>query len=166
MSTSNSHNAFADILTSAELSSNAFLQNLQRKYPDEVEHTDLSYLSHIYTKLSKADILWRNDTENIKSVMEAKSNNFIGYKVRRFVIEDIKITQESREKQNDEYQSQSSLGQLRIKRSTSSHEEVEDHKHKVHKSIEEEIGRGFHATSIGIVLILLTEVHSSSGSNN
>lgn len=149
-----------DILTNAELSSSTFLQDLQNRYPDEVEYTDLSYLSEIYTKLSKADILWRNETEEIKSEIGTKSNNFIGYKVRRFVIEDMKITEEIAKgvfKPNAKYQRQSLIGRPRVKRSAESHNNAKGHKPIVHESIEEEIGRGFHATSIGIVLILLTE---------
>ncbi|XP_052067193.1 uncharacterized protein LOC127706577 [Mytilus californianus] len=152
-----------DILTNVEQSSSTFLENLQNKYPDEIEYTDLSYLEEIYSKLSNANIEWINDT-SIDPVPKADSQDYIGYKVRRFVFEDIKITNEVRNKNerlHKRHRGQYYSGQHRLKRSSGSDDinssQDKDHKHSTPESTEEEIARGFHATSIGIVLILLTE---------
>ncbi|CAC5417223.1 unnamed protein product [Mytilus coruscus] len=152
-----------DILTNVEQSSSTFLENLQNKYPDEIEYTDLSYLEEIYSKLSNANIEWINDT-SVDLVPKSDRQDYIGYKVRRFVFEDIKITNEVRnkyERLHKRHRGQYYSGQHRLKRSPGSEDinssKDKDHKHSTPESTEEEIARGFHATSIGIVLILLTE---------
>ncbi|XP_063400511.1 uncharacterized protein LOC134685057 isoform X1 [Mytilus trossulus] len=152
-----------DILTNVEQSSATFLENLQNKYPNEIEYTDLSYLGEIYSKLSKADIEWKNDTSS-DPVPKTVKQDYIGYKVRRFVFEDIKITNEvgtKNERLHKGHRGHFYSGQHRPKRSSGSDNinssKDKDHKHSTPESTEEQIARGFHATSIGIVLILLTE---------
>lgn len=159
-----SFNFISDILTNVEQSSATFLEKLQNKYPNEIEYTDLSYLGEIYSKLSKADIEWKNDTSS-DPVPKAVKQDYIGYKVRRFVFEDIKITNEVGTKNERLYKGHRGhyySGQHRPKRSSGSDNinssKDKDHKHSTPESTEEQIARGFHATSIGIVLILLTEV--------
>jgi hypothetical protein len=162
----------SDILTNTEQSAMVFLQDLQNKYPNEVQSTDLTYLGVVFSKLSEADIEWKNVTNyHVTSTLE--NNDYRGYKVRRFVFEDIKITKEltnRNEKLDEDSKNYLHGGHERSKRSAGGDIKMtsnnKDNKHSPQESTEEEIARCFHAMSITIVLILLTEVRNPSNSSH
>lgn len=162
----------SDILTNTEQSSMVFLQDLQNKYPNEVQSTDLTYLGVVFSKLSEADIEWKNDT-NYHVTSTLGNNDYLGYKVRRFVFEDIKITKEltnRNEKLDEDSNNYLHGGHERSKRSAEGDIKMtsnnKDNKDSPQESTEEEIARCFHAMSITIVLILLTEVRNPSNSSH
>ena len=91
----------------------------------------------------------------------------------RFVFEDIKITKEltnRNEKLDEDSKNYLHGGHERSKRSAGSDIKMtsnnKDNKHSPPESTEEEIARCFHAMSITIVLILLTEVRNPSNSSH
>ena len=115
--------------------------------------------------MSEADIVWRNVTSSIKGETLDDQDQFIGYKVRRFVFEDIKITQEipprtetSNEGLTIPYRIRPERPKRSVRIENNSQSKNDNHKRGAPESTEEEIARCFHASSIGIVLILLTEV--------